>query len=275
MSSANLLLPFDWDEEWYLRRYPDIAEALAQGRLGDPLRHYLDCGYREGRFSSAASEQRAQAWPGQEGNSGRNEVRLGLFSIPLDWPVQGEPRKTFLLRLLNNFFEKYLSGPVILDIGYQGGYPDAVPLFPHAVGIDLAYPGYDGARLPFGNGTVDAVFASHMLEHVSDPKIVIRDWFRVLRVGGFIVCVVPHQFLYERRKNLPSQWNSEHLRFYTPASLLTEFEETLEPNSYRIRHLADNDLGYAYNLGSDCHPSGCYEIELVVEKIEPPPWGLS
>lgn len=133
MSSANLLLPFDWDEEWYLRRYPDIAEALAQGQLGDPLRHYLDCGYREGRFSSAASEQRAQAWPGQEGNSGRNEVRLGLFSIPLDWPVQGEPRKTFLLRLLNNFFEKYLSGPVILDIGYQGGYQCCEVITPASV----------------------------------------------------------------------------------------------------------------------------------------------
>jgi predicted SAM-dependent methyltransferase len=121
---------------------------------------------------------------------------------------------------------------------------------------------------------VDAIFASHMLEHVENYKAVIRDWYRVLKNGGYIVCVVPHQFLYEKRAQLPSKWNSDHRRFYTPASLLQEFEESLDANSYRIRHLCDNDLWFDYNLGPDEHSYGCYEIELVVEKIEMPFWRL-
>src|SRR5215510_9286214 len=35
-----------------------------------------------------------------------------------------------------------------------------------------------------------------MLEHVPGPFAVIRDWHRVVKIGGFIVCIVPHQFLY-------------------------------------------------------------------------------
>jgi hypothetical protein len=64
------------------------------------------------------------------------------------------------------------------------------------------------------------------------------------------------------------------MRFYTPASLLRELEECLKPNSYRVRHLSDNDFGYAYGLTPDRHALGCYEIELVVEKIESPSWTL-
>lgn len=34
-----------FDRAWYLRRYPDVAAAHV-----DPLRHYVDCGFAEGRF---------------------------------------------------------------------------------------------------------------------------------------------------------------------------------------------------------------------------------
>jgi SAM-dependent methyltransferase len=202
-------------------------------------------------------------------------MTIGAFRVPLNWPVRGETRKTFLLRLTNGFFQRYLSGSVVIDVGYKGAHADGVPILPHAIGIDLDYPNYDGIRLPFEDDTIDTVFASHVLEHISDPKAAVREWFRALKVNGFIVCIVPHQFLYERRRYLPSQWSREHLRFYTPASLLHEFEESLEPNTYRLKHLADNDFGYSYELGPDHHPSGCYEIELVIQKINSPPWSLS
>ena len=63
-------------------------------------------------------------------------------------------------------------------------------------------------------------------------------------------------------------------RFYTPACLLCDFEAVLEPNSYRVRHLADNDCGYDYAIDPGAHSAGCYEIELVVEKIAEPSWRL-
>jgi SAM-dependent methyltransferase len=267
---------FSWDESWYRQRYPDVDAACERGEWTDPFLHYLWSGRREGRFPSAAAELETQRAGGEQIALDNPQVKLGDFSVPLNWPVTGEPSKTFLLRLTDGFFEKYMAGRVILDIGYKGAEEDAaVPILPHAIGVDLDYPGYDGVRLPFDDGAVDTIFASHVLEHVPDYRTVIRDWFRTLRVGGFIVCFVPHHWLYEKKRDLPSRWNEDHKRFYTPALLLREFEESLPPNGYRIRHLVDNDLGYLYEIGAEQHAAGCYEIELVVEKIKAPAWDLS
>ena len=94
----------------------------------------------------------------------------------------------------------------------------------------------------------------------------------MLRVGGYLVILVPHQYLYERRCDLPSRWNGDHKRFYTPASLLVEIEQSLPVNGYRIRHMIDNDAGFNYASSIDAAPAGNYEIELVLQKIERPAW---
>jgi uncharacterized protein YcsI (UPF0317 family) len=83
---------------------------------------------------------------------------------------------------------------------------------------------------------------------------------------------VPHAHLYERRMRPPSRWNGAHVRMYTASSLLAEFEAALAPNSYRVRHLLEDDRDYCYGDSPDLHPSGGYEIELVVQKIIPPKW---
>jgi len=85
-----------------------------------------------------------------------------------------------------------MSGDVILDVGYRGQWSDVVPIFPHAIGIDVGFPGYDGKTVPFPDESVDTAFSSHMLEHSLDPQMVIRDRYRVLKFGGYIVTAVPH-----------------------------------------------------------------------------------
>lgn len=189
--------------------------------------------------------------------------------------VSGEAAKTFAVRRASGFFDRYLSGNSLLDIGYRGGDGDAVPITAPAVGVDLGFPGYDGTVLPFTNESQDAVFASHCLEHMADPIRALREWHRVTKIGGFIVVIVPHQFLYEKKTTVPSNWSRDHLRFYTPASLLAEIEAALQPNSYRVRHLCDNDLWFDYTRGPGLHSTGCYEIELVFEKIPGPTWNLA
>jgi SAM-dependent methyltransferase len=259
-----------WDETWYRQRYPDVNAACERSDFASAFHHYLCFGRFEERFPSAAAETEAR----QPGGPQPRYFNVGRFTVPLNWPVKGEPTNTFLLKLTNGFFEKFMSGAVILDIGYKGGNPAAVPILPHATGVDLDYPGYDGIHLPFADASVDTVFASHVLEHIVDYRSAVRDWFRTLRMGGFIVCVVPHQFLYEKKREPPSRWNGDHKRFYTPGSLLREFEESLPPNGYRVRHVFDNDLGYLYEIGPERHAAGSYEIELVIEKIKPPAWDL-
>jgi SAM-dependent methyltransferase len=189
-------------------------------------------------------------------------------------PVGWESRKSYGLKIANGFFDRYLSGRAILEIGYKGSIDRAVPIVPQAIGIDLDYPGYDGATLPFADESQDAVYTSHCFQHISDYKHTIREWFRVLKTGGHLVIIVPHQYLFERRRKLPSRVFG-HKRFYTPASLLLEIEEVLEPNSYRVRHLVDNDFGFDYSvLPGQSSVVGCYEIELVLEKIHPPCWTI-
>lgn len=162
----------------------------------------------------------------------------------------------------------------MLDIGFKGGEAFS-PVVPHAIGIDIDYPGYDGTNLPFENESVDCAFSSHCLEHVWYPQQWIRDQYRVVKCGGFIVCIVPDKFLYEKRLFPPSIFNGEHKRFFTPASLLALFEESLVPNSYRVRHLLENDEGFDYSIGPDRHSAGSYEIEFVLEKIRTPSWTLT
>jgi SAM-dependent methyltransferase len=121
-------------------------------------------------------------------------IKLGRYEVPEDWPVQGEAGRTFREKLKNGFFSTYMAGDVVIDVGYRGGHDDAVPILPHAIGVDLDFPGYDGTKLPFADESVDTVYSSHMLEHVPNYREMIRDWHRVLRSGGFIMCLVPHQF---------------------------------------------------------------------------------
>jgi SAM-dependent methyltransferase len=196
--------------------------------------------------------------------------------FPLDYDPAGEVGRSYVRRTLSGFFDKYCSGDVVLDVGFAGyANPDNKPSLPGSIGVDVDYPGYDGIHLPFADGSVDSIISSHCLEHILFDLSAIRDWYRVLRVGGFIVCMVPHQYLYEKRRFLPSQWNQDHKRMYTPAALLASFEQALEPNSYRVRHLADNDEAFDYSIGPQEHSSGAYEIELVIEKIAPPAWQLA
>jgi len=56
---------------------------------------------------------------------------------------------------------------------------------------------------------------------------------------------------------------------------VAEFEEALEPNTFRVRHVHDNDYGYDYSIGPESHAEGCYEIELVLEKTAKPSWTIS
>lgn len=193
--------------------------------------------------------------------------------FPIDYRPPGEAGKSYQRRVRTGFLARYCSGPIVLDVGYSGyDNPDGLTAVPHAVGIDLETAGYDGLTLPYANESVDSVLSSHCLEHVPSDQAAIREWMRVLRIGGFLVCMVPHQALYEKRLRPPSRWNADHKRFYTPASLLCTVEDALPANSFRIRHCKENDAGFDYALGPDVHAQGCYEIELVLEKIAQPHW---
>ncbi len=187
--------------------------------------------------------------------------------------VGEESARTYEDKIKNGFFTRYMSGNG-LDIGYAGYIADVEPILSTAIGIDTNYTGYDGLILPFTDESQDYVYSSHCLEHIQDSCNTIVEWFRVLKTSGHMVLVVPHQYLYEKKNNLPSLWNADHKRFYTPGSLLLEIENSLPPNSYRVRLLEDGDKGFDYNIEANKHSNGQYEITLVIQKILPPAFKL-
>lgn len=184
-----------------------------------------------------------------------------------------ESSKAYRERCEGGFWEAFIAGPTVLDIGYRGGTPNALPIVDGAIGIEQDTPGYDGLNLPYLDESVDTVHASHVLEHVTPETTYLKEWHRVLRIGGTMILMVPHAYLYERRMSVPpSRWSSEHLRAYSPARLLLEIERALAPNSYRVEYFADNDTGYNYAMPTEAHPIGCLEIICVLRKRETPMW---
>ncbi len=122
-------------------------------------------------------------------------------------------------------------------------------------------------------GSRGCILAVFRLQDEPDYRAALQNWFAALRVGGRLVVVTPHAFLYERQLAPPSRWNPHGRRLYTPASLAGEVEEALEPNTYRVRHLADHDEGYTYGDGDEDGPvAGRSEVVLVLERIAPPSW---
>jgi len=197
--------------------------------------------------------------------------------------VGNASRRTYDEKIRTGFWAKYLGGPRVLDIGCKGndasGTPlddgAGLPIIDGAIGVDLDYPGYDGHTLPFPTESQDAVYSSHSLEHILDYIKAIQEWHRVVKTGGHIIVVVPHSHLYERRRRPPSRWNLGHVRMYTSASLLAEFEAALAPNTFRVRHLLEDDRGYHYDDPPDLHARGGFEIEMVVQKISPATWQVA
>lgn len=55
----------------------------------------------------------------------------------------------------------------------------------------------------------DFVHSSHCLEHLLDPRQGLKNWFRVVKPGGYLVILVPDEDLYEQGV-FPSAYNQDH-----------------------------------------------------------------
>ena len=60
----------------------------------------------------------------------------------------------------------------------------------------------------------DFAHSSFLLSYLQNPKGAITNWLRVLRTGGFLVCLVAEELLYEQGKS-PSQFDPGHKSSYT------------------------------------------------------------
>jgi len=190
------------------------------------------------------------------------KILYKYFSRPV---TQLETAKAKTRRFNEKFFSKYCNGSG-LDIGYGG---------------DILINGCRGFDFEHGDAqylkglkaeSFDYVYSGHTLEHMTDESLALKNWWRVVKPGGYLILYIPHRDLYEKRKSLPSQWNPDHKHLF----LLDKDEEPdtvgvvpLIAKSligYEIEYAKVCDEGYVSH-GPNSHSDGEYSIEVVLKKM--------
>ncbi|WP_460711930.1 methyltransferase domain-containing protein [Lysobacter terrae] len=115
-----------------------------------------------------------------------------------------------------NFTNRYFVGAG-LDIG---GKPDPLSIYKELFSRMDSVRTWDwedgDAQFlqSVSDGHFDFVHSSHCLEHLVDPRDGIKNWFRVLRPGGYLIVTVPDEDLYEQGV-FPSTFNRDHKWTFT------------------------------------------------------------
>lgn len=106
---------------------------------------------------------------------------------------------------------KFLERP-ILDLGCRDD-----KISPDAIGIDMwDGPGInivgDASNLKwFQRNSINTIFSSHLLEHITFQEQTIKEWCRVLRPNGRLILYLPDPNLYHYDHNNHSVKNPEHI----------------------------------------------------------------
>ncbi len=74
----------------------------------------------------------------------------------------------------------------------------------------------------FNSLSVDAVFSSHLLEHIEDAQAALAAWWDAIKVGGHLVLYLPHAELYPRMGEPGS--NPDHKHDFLPSNIIGHME---------------------------------------------------
>jgi SAM-dependent methyltransferase len=117
----------------------------------------------------------------------------------------------------SGFYARHIEGKKVIDVGVGriDTYDGADPICDWAEMHDKDI--CDATTMEaYEDESFDTVYASHILEHLSNPVAAVKNWLRICKKGGVVFISVPHRDLYERKKTLPSKWNEDHKYFYLP-----------------------------------------------------------
>ena len=180
-------------------------------------------------------------------------------------PNPAETSKARERRLREDFFNLYCKGHG-LDVGFGG---DLVTK--DAEGFDFEHGDAQYLKGKKDN-TYDFVYSSHTIEHLPDPSEAIRNWFRVVKPGGYLIIYLPHRDLYEKKKTLPSRFNPNHLHFFLidkdekpdTLGIIPLIERSI--NNFQLIYAKECNEGHTIK-NPLVHSDGEYSIEVVIKKI--------
>ena len=188
-----------------------------------------------------------------------------------------ETQKAKNRRTIEGFFLKYIRGKGI-DLGCGTD-----PLTPNCDKWDLIY-GQNAKNISYiESETYNYVYSSHMLEDLDDPALALKEQWRILKPGGYLIVYVPAREYFELKKTLPSFGNANHKWFFTmdkteePCTLgLISLIQNLE--NHEIQYVKLCTDGYSVKFIDDEHvPGGVkpiawgeFSLEAVVKKLSEP-----
>ncbi len=112
------------------------------------------------------------------------------------------------------------KGAVILNLGsgVTRIRPDVtnVDFYPFE-GVDVVA---DISKLPFEDGSADAVICECVLEHVLNPTVVVSEMHRVMKKGAVVYVIVPFVFPFHSSPDDFNRWSRMGLR-----ELFRDFDE--------------------------------------------------
>ncbi|MDI3501051.1 MAG: hypothetical protein PWP22_822 [Thermoanaerobacter sp.] len=97
-------------------------------------------------------------------------------------------------------------------------------------------------KLPFQDNFFDAVTCLDVIEHVIDPRFLIKEIYRVLKTGGILIISTPNirdwKYLFSlifkgkfpKTSDDTELWDGGHLHYFT----FKDIEELLKSNGFKI-----------------------------------------
>ena len=141
----------------------------------------------------------------------------------------GAHRESIFRRYEMNEVIQYTKGiGVDIGCGLNKIHSSAIGIDKRMSTSDFGYPfgaqiRAEGDRLPwFGDNSMDFVFSSHCLEHMTDPVSALKEWHRVLKRGGYLVLILPRKDRYPAVGSPGA--NQDHKRDFSPQDVLDNLE---------------------------------------------------
>ena len=183
-----------------------------------------------------------------------------------------ETRNSEARRRREGYYERYFVGKGI-DIGCGNSTitPDAQPW-------DISKGNSDATCMKgIDDESQDFVYASHVLEHIDDPHLAMYNWWRILKVNGYLIVAVPDEELYEQCI-WPSVLNSDHRHSFTahkderPEHGLNLMDLITPLDGHKLVGLRTCDYNYDYSLKNVDQVRAERQVEAIVQKVAPVKW---
>jgi 2-polyprenyl-3-methyl-5-hydroxy-6-metoxy-1,4-benzoquinol methylase len=101
---------------------------------------------------------------------------------------------------------------------------------------------------PFADASFDVVLSSEVIEHLENPRAIFREWWRLLRPGGWVICSTPNN---ESVRSIVAILARGHFAGFGEASypahitalLRKDFERICRETGFRLKEFSCTNSG--------------------------------